>query len=152
MKTLRLALVVFVVASCVSVQAAAEEEEAELIVMSHLGGRLAVNLEVVETVFYMENDGRQRLHVVWRGNPEGKTVEGPEAADIWKTIRRKWKSEFIWASHMGGSLGITLDSLTSVFYMPARDGKPASLRINYGSEAKTIEGEEADTLWKTIGR
>jgi hypothetical protein len=151
MKTARIALVCLVVASCVTLQAAGEEE-AELIVMSHLGGHLAVNLEVVQTVFYLEKDGRQRLHVVWKGNPEGKSVEGSEAGEIWKTIRREWKSEFIWTSHMEGSLGITLDSVTSVFYMPAGDGKPAMLRINYGTEAKTVEGEEADALWKTIGR
>jgi len=137
---------------CGIVPSAAAEEEEPMIVMSHLGGSLAVNLEVVETVFYLEKESTPRFHLVWKGNPEGKTITGPEAKKTWERIRREMKSEFLWTSHMGGSLGIAHDAVTSVFFMPGKDGKPATLRINYGVEAKTVEGAEAEALWNALSR
>lgn len=150
-KRLSVLVALALVALALAFPAAAEEEEA-MIVMTHLGGSLAVNLEAVETVFYMEKDGRQRFHLVWQGNAEGKTIEGAEAAELWGRFQGQWKDEFLWAPHMGGSLGISRDKVTSVFFMPEKDGKPATLRINYGGEAKTIEGAEAEALWKALSK
>jgi hypothetical protein len=126
------------------------EEEVEMIVIPHLGGSLAVNLDAVETVFYMERDGRQRFHMVWHGNAEGKTVEGAEALEVWNQVRNSHETAFIWVSHMGGTMGIAHEAITSLFFMPAKDGKAAMLRVNYGPDAKTVEGEDALTLWKSL--
>lgn len=127
-------------------------EENEMIVMSHMGGSLAVSLDAVETVFYMEKDGKQRFHLVWEGNAEGKTIEGAEGTTLWKSIQGTWKDAFLWAPHMGGTLGISREAVTSVFFMPEKDGKKATLRINYGGEAKSVEGAEAEALWASMSK
>jgi len=143
-------LVVSMLVLCVP--AVAEEMEPQMIVMSHMGGSLAVSLEAVETVFYMEKDGGHRFHLVWAGNAEGKTIQGAEAGEVWKAIRGRFEAEFVWVSHMGGTLGIAREHITSVFYMPAKDGKAATMRINYNGESKAVEGDAADGLWKELGR
>ncbi len=128
------------------------EEEAEMIIVPHLGGSLAVSLEVVETAFYLEKDGKQRFHLVWKGNYEGKTLEGAEATDVWKKLRAGWDHEFLWVPHMGGTLGIAHDAITSIFFMEAKDGKAATLRINYGGESKALEGAEAESVWSAVSK
>ena len=144
------ALIVAMLVLCVP--AVAEEMEPQMIVMSHMGGSLAVSLEAVETVFFMEKDGGQRFHLVWDGNPEGKTIQGDEAGEVWKAIQGRFEGEFVWVSHMGGTLGIAREHITSVFYMPAKDGKAATVRINYNGESKAVEGDEAAAIWKMLSK
>lgn len=142
---------VVILSFCLTVSVAAGEED-EMIVMAHLGGSLAVNLDAVETVFYLEKDGRQRFHLVWRGNAEGTTIEGAQATETWNRIQGEWKDDFLWVTHMGGSIGIARDAVSSVFFMAPKDGKRAMLRINYGSDSKAIEGAEAESLWASLSK
>lgn len=135
-----------------SLPLAAGESEAEMMILPHLGGSLAVSFDVVETAFFMDKDGRQRFHLVWSGNPEGKTLEGAEAAEAWSKVREGREKEFLWTSHMGGTLGIARKAVVSAFFMAAKEGKPATLRINYATESKTIEGPDAAALWATLAK
>jgi hypothetical protein len=53
------------------------------VLLSHQGGTLAVAREQIRTAFRSE-DGR--LRVVYDADPSGKTVDGDEAARVWKLL------------------------------------------------------------------
>jgi hypothetical protein len=146
----RASLVTVILVLTMSLPLAAGESEVEMMILPHLGGSLAVSFDVVETAFFMDKDGRQRFHLVWSGNPEGKTLEGAGAVEAWTKIREGREKDFLWTAHMGGTLGIARRAIVSAFFMEAKEGKPATLRINYATDSKTIEGPDAAALWATL--
>lgn len=137
-------------------QATAGEETRKMdkpsfVVMDHLTGALAVNLGRVESVFFLpagEKPARLRLNFSASDN---KTIDGPAAEATWKRVHEGPSAgSFLWVSHMGGTLGIPLDSIQSVFR--TGEGAAMSLRINYPGDpqGKTVQGPEAAEVWKRL--
>ena len=125
--------------------------EGDFLMIPHMGGTLAINMHHVESVFFMDKADRQRFHLVWKGNPQGKTVEGADAVTLFAAARESWGDDFVWVSHMEGSLGIARHAITNVFRME-KDGQAVTVRINYGNESKTVTGDDAGAVWKTLAR
>jgi hypothetical protein len=112
----RASLVTVILVLTMSLPLAAGESEVEMMILPHLGGSLAVSFDVVETAFFMDKDGRQRFHLVWSGNPEGKTLEGAGAVEAWTKIREGREKDFLWTAHMGGTLGIARRAIVRVLH------------------------------------
>lgn len=137
-------------------QASAGEETRNMdkptfVVMDHMAGTLAVSLERVESVFYQpagEKPARLRFNF---SSSENKTVEGAAVEPLWKRVREGAAGgSFVWVSHMGGTLGIPLHAIQSVF----RNGEGAAMtvRINYPGDpqGKTVHGAEGAEIWKRL--
>lgn len=139
-----------------SSQALAGEETRKMdkpsfVVMDHMTGALAVNLERVESVFFLPaGDKPARLRLNFSAS-DNKAADGPAAETAWKRVHEgPAAGSFLWVSHMGGTLGIPLRSIQSVFR--SGEGAASSLRINYPGDpqGKTVSGPEAAEVWKRL--
>jgi len=151
------ALVLVAVAAAVATPALAGEEgkameEPGFFVMEHMGGALAVNMDRVVSVFYLpgsaDKSARFRMNLA---NGADKTVDGAEAEPLWKALREgTYTRDFIWVSHMNGTLGIPVRNIQSVF--KKGEGAELSVRINHAGDAqgKTVKGPEAVEVWKRL--
>lgn len=155
-KSLRTLVLVAMVVGVATAAFAGEETrkmaKSAFFVMDHMGGALAVNMERVVSVFYLpgsaDKPARFRMNLA-RG--ADKTVDGPQAEPIWKALREGgFDSDFIWVSHMNGTLGIPVRNIQSVF--KKGEGPELSLRINHDGDpqGKTLKGEEAAKVWKRL--
>ncbi len=121
---------------------------ADFVVLKHLSGSLAVNVEHVESVFqFKREDGkpaRVRLNL-----PAGdsKTVEGAEAEALWTALRDTHGARFVWVAHMEGTLGIPVHKIQSAFKAANGD-----VRLNYPGDpqGKTVSGDEAARVWAHV--
>ncbi len=155
MNELLRALVPVAVLSLASQASAGEEtrkmEKPSFVVMDHMAGALAVNLGRVESVYYLPaGDKAARLRFNFSSS-ENKTVEGATAEPLWRRVHEGAEAgSFLWVSHMGGTLGVPLHSIQSVF----RNGEGAAMtvRINYPGDpqGKTVQGAEAAEVWKRL--
>jgi hypothetical protein len=124
-------------------------EKPGFVVVDHMGGALAISLGRVESIFYLpakEKEASLRFNLAGGDN---KVVAGAAADAHWKSVRQgSHADEFLWVSHMGGTLGIPLRSIQSVF----RSADGQSLRINYPGDpqGKTVQGAEAAEVWKRL--
>ncbi len=137
--------------SCLALAAAAKGEgtvgHADFVTFGHMGGSLAVSVAHVESAFlFAPSEGkpaRVRLNL-----PAGdaKTLEGTEAEALWKALHAQ-AGAFVWVGHMGGTLGIPLAKIQSVY-----KGANGDLRINYPGDpqGKTVTGAEAASVWATL--
>ncbi len=58
---------------------------------------------------------------------------------------------FVVVNHMGGSLAVSIEHVESVFQFAAATDKPMRVRVNLpGADNKTVEGPEAEALWKAL--
>ena len=55
------------------------------VLVSHLGGTLAVPRDQIRTAFFSDQNGA-RLRLVYAGDPSGKELEGDEALRVWKLL------------------------------------------------------------------
>jgi hypothetical protein len=64
--------------------------------------------------------------------------------------RAEEKTTFVVVAHQGGTLALQTSQIRSVWYRPAADGKASQIRVVSPAlvEAKSLEGAEADALWK----
>lgn len=135
---------------------AAEEkgrmDKAGFVVMDHLTGKLAVNLDRLGSVFFQartpEKPARLRLNFEAGDN---KTVDGAQAEPLWKALREGPRSgELVWVGHMGGTLGIPVRTIQSLF--KSGEGAALSVRINYSGDpqGKTVQGAEAAEVWRKL--
>ncbi|MBN2369622.1 MAG: hypothetical protein JXO72_03970 [Vicinamibacteria bacterium] len=129
-------------------------DKPDLIMVDHMGGTLAVNLESVVSVFYLpgspERPARFRLN--FAGN-ENKAVDGPAAEPLWQSVREGPRARaFVWVSHMGGTLGIPVRNIQSVF--KSGEGISMSVCINHPGDpdGKTVKGAEAAEVWKRLAQ
>lgn len=127
-------------------------EKPGFVAMEHLGGTLAVNLERLESIFYQaaSGDSPARLRLNF-SNSENKAVGGGAAEPLWKSLREgPHAGEFLWVSHMGGTLGIPIRSIQSLY--KSGEGAALSVRINYPGDpqGKTVQGAEAAEVWKRL--
>jgi hypothetical protein len=157
LKLLRVLVPVAMATTVVTTQASAGEETRKMdkpafVVMDHMNGAVAVNLERVESIFYApgtaEKLARLRLNF---SSADNKTVDGPAAEPLWKSLREgAHASAFLWVSHMGGTLGIPIRNIQSVY--KSGEGTGLSVRINYPGDpqGKTVQGAEAAEVWKRL--
>ncbi len=127
-------------------------EKPGFVAMEHLGGTLAVNLERLEGIFYQPASGESpaRLRLNFSGS-DNKSVGGGAADPLWKSLREgPHARQFLWVSHMGGTLGIPIRSIQSLY--KSGEGAALSVRINYPGDpqGKTVQGAEAAEVWKRL--
>jgi len=124
------------------------------VVMEHQGGSLAVSLASIVSVFRAQPSGDSpapvRLNL---RNGSHQALEGAAAAAVWTSLAEGTHAgEFLWVTHMGGTLGIPLAAIDSVF-RAGSEGAPV-VRINYAGdpEGKTVQGDEAAAVWERLSR
>lgn len=155
-KSLRALVLVAVAGGVATVALAGEEsktmEKPAFFVMEHMGGSLAVNMDRVVSVFYLPGSaGKAARFRMNLANGADKTVDGAAAEPLWKALREgAYTSDFIWVSHMNGTLGIPVRSIQSLFRKG--EGAELSVRINHAGDpqGKTVKGTEAAEVWKGL--
>ena len=146
--------VLFFIFGPVAGVAQTQEGGKSMLTMNQLHGTVMIPVTRINTIFYRVQDdpGAAMLKVVYSGILEGVSQKGAEAAATWQAIQDDSSlfSKFVWLPHMGGTVGIAYSSVQSVFFSAAADGKPARLRIAHDIDAKVVEGETAEKVWKTL--
>ena len=59
----------------------------EFVLVSHMGGTLAIPRGQIRTAYFAEDTGTPRLRLMYDGDPNGKTIDGSEAVDLWQQIQ-----------------------------------------------------------------
>jgi hypothetical protein len=137
--------------------AGAEEEEMDtsrtaFVVMEHQGGSLAVSLASIVSVFRAQPSGDSPPPVrLTLSSGNRFALEGEAASALWSSLAEgAHRDAFLWVSHMGGTLGIPLSAIESVFRAGSEGA--AVLRINYAGdpEGKALQGDEAQAVWERL--
>ncbi|HVT45808.1 MAG TPA: hypothetical protein VMT00_15620 [Thermoanaerobaculia bacterium] len=151
MRIVRLIAFIFVIFS----SAIAHSAERRFLVVSHMNGSLAINTDRIESIWYRDAFGEKPavVRIVYEG-ADAKSVEGLEASGLVERLQAAdFQRPFVWVSHLGGTLGIPRGAIRTLFYTEASGSAPVRVRIVHGpgSESKVVEGDEAISLWKSVG-
>jgi hypothetical protein len=146
-----------VVASTIAPLASAQQEEtmqpSDYVVMPHQKGSLALQVSSITGVWYLPGgEGKSaQLRVLSRSLAEAKTLAGGDAEALWTAFRARG-AEFLFVSHMGGTLGIPRAQVRAAYY--ATDTGVPRLRLTYDGDpnGKTVDGDEATTVWNELKR
>jgi hypothetical protein len=151
------ALIVVVVASTVAPPAGAQQEPtmmpSEYVVMPHMKGTLALQVSSITGLWYLPAaEGKPaQLRVSSQALVEAKALTGADAESLWAAFRVRDEA-FLFVGHMGGTLAIPRAQVRTAYY--SEDTGSPRLRLGYDGDpsGKTLEGEEAATVWKAIRR
>ncbi len=123
------------------------------VVVPHMKGQLAIQFASITGVWYLPaTDNRvSQLRVLSSALPDAKSLTGAEADALWASLRARGEALLL-VSHMGGTLAIPRAQLRAAYY--SAEGGTPRLRLTYDGDpnGKTVEGEEAATLWKELQR
>ena len=125
-------------------------EPRDFVLVPHQNGTLALRTSEILSVWYREGSPSQ-LRIVSPALAEAKSLEGDQADALWQRLHDgPLASSFVFVSHLKGTLGIPRAGIRTAYY--AEDGGQPTLRLQYTGEAsgKTIAGEEAARIWKTL--
>lgn len=132
--------------------ALAQEESmsSTFVVLSHLNGRLALNAGDIDSAWRNEpsdGDGAS-VRLTSRSLTEPKTLTGDDAEAFWSLLNDQLEGQFVFVSHLGGTLAIPRRSIRTAFLSEASD----QLRLVYDGDpsGKVIEGEEALEVFKKL--
>jgi hypothetical protein len=144
-----------VVASTLAPPASAQQEEtmhpSDYVVMPHQKGSLALQVSSITGLWYLPaGEGKAaQLRVLSPSLGEAKTLTGADADELWAVFRARGQ-QFLFVSHMGGTLGIPRAQIRAAYY--ATDTGSPRLRLTYDgdSNGKTVDGDEATTVWNDL--
>lgn len=123
------------------------------VVMPHMKGSLALQVSSITGLWYVPagDDKPAQLRVLSRALTDAKTLGGADAEALWASFRARG-GEFLFVSHMGGTLAIPREQVRAAYY--AEDTGTPRLRLTYDGDpnGKTVDGEEATTVWNEIRR
>jgi len=134
-------------------EAKMDASRTSFVVMEHQGGSLAVSLASIVSAFRGQPSGDSAPVRLNLRNGSHVALEGAAASALWASLAEgSHAAEFLWVSHMGGTLGIPLAAIDSVFRAGSEGA--AVVRINYAGdpEGKTVQGDEAAAVWERLGR
>jgi hypothetical protein len=135
----------------------AQEEDAvdrsDYVVMPHMKGSLALQVSSVSGLWFQPaGDGTPaKLRVLSPALTEAKTLAGADAQAIWASFQAR-EGEFLFVGHMGGTLAIPRAQVRTAYY--SEDTGAPRLRLTYDGDpsGKTLDGDEATTVWNEIQR
>lgn len=148
---------VAVLALVVAPPASAQKEVTVLpsayVVVPHMKGSLALQIASITGLWYVPaREGKVgQLRVSSTALPEAKTLSGADAEGLWATLSAR-REDFLLTGHLGGTLAIPRSQVRAAYY--AVDSGAARLRLTYDGDpgGKTVDGEEATSLWKELQR
>lgn len=148
-------LTVLVGATTIVPLASAQQEgtvnRSDYVVMPHMKGSLALQVSSITGLWYLPgSEGKPaQLRVLSRPLSEAKTLTDGDAEQLWASFRARG-GEFLFVSHMGGTLAIPREQVRTAYY--AVDTGAPRLRLTYDGDpnGKTVDGDEATTLWNEI--
>jgi hypothetical protein len=122
------------------------------VVMEHQGGSLAVSVASIVSVFrgQQKDDAPAPVRLNLR-NGSHQALEGDAASALWASLAEGAHAEaFVWVSHMGGTLGIPLASIESVFRAGSDDAPVVRISYPGDPQGKTVQGAEAESVWERL--
>jgi hypothetical protein len=147
--TLAIAAAPFV--PCASAQQEHVMHPSDYVVMPHQKGSLALQVSSITGLWYLPAaDGKAaQLRVLAPALGDAKTLAGADAEALWGTLHARGDA-FLFVSHMGGTLGIPRAQVRAAYY--ATDSGSPRLRLTYDGDpnGKTLEGDEATTVWSDL--
>ncbi len=150
-------LSVVVMIATVAPLASAQQEDpmhpSSYVVVPHMKGSLALQVSSITGVWYLPtSEGKAaQLRVMSTALAEAKTLTGGDAEQLWTSFRARGE-EFLFTSHMGGTLAIPRAQIRTAYY--STDTGTPRLRLGYDGDpnGKTIDGDEATTIWNELTR
>ena len=123
----------------------------EYVVLPHMKGSLGLQVASISGLWYLPatEEKASRLRVTSPALSEAKSLGGADADTLWDAMRRRG-ADFLFTSHMGGTLAIPREQVRTAYYSE-ESGTPL-LRLVFDADpsGKTLEGDEATRIWKEL--
>lgn len=62
------------------------ETSSHFVWVGHLTGTLGIPRHAIQSLFYTDTEGKQRLRIAYPGDPAGKVLDGAEAQRVWEQL------------------------------------------------------------------
>ncbi len=123
------------------------------VLVPHMKGTLALQVSSITGLWYQPagEDKAATLRVLSRALGDAKTLTGADADALWSAFRTRG-GDFLFVSHIGGTLAIPREQVRAAYY--AEDTGAPRLRLTYDGDpnGKTLDGDEATTVWNELRR